>query len=65
MVYFNRTFLAKKLDFGTSLPREILKDQLLSATSCYRDIFCSVMGSLFGRKTILLQNGEEALAYKH
>lgn len=65
MIYFNRTFLAKKLDFGTSLPREILKDQLLSATSCYRDIFCSVMGSLFGRKTISLQNGGEALAYKH
>lgn len=64
-IYFNRTFLAKKLNLGTSLPREILKTQLLSATTCYRDIFCSVMGSFFGKKTVMLKSGKEALAYEH
>ena len=63
--YFNTTFLAKKLYWGTELPRQVLGGQVFSSTSAFQDIFTAVMGSLFGRVDIKDSHGVDKIAYKH
>lgn len=53
--YFDRTFLGKKLRYGTQMPRVILENQSLIATNTYENIYKSIMRTFSGETDVDLQ----------